>query len=73
MSKEAVREGALAIGEQLAAIETSISRIMGAVMTAAIHHSSAAADPTQAEADRLDDMVTALAADLRRFRKALRS
>lgn len=69
----AVREGALAISAQLAAIDTSIARIQQAVMTAAIYNSPAAADPTQGEADRLDDMVTALTEDLRRFRKALRS
>lgn len=73
MSKEAVHAGAVEIGVQLAAIENTISRIMTAVMTSAVHHKLAAAEPLLTDVDRLDDMVTSLAVEVRRYRKAFRA
>lgn len=73
MSTAAAKEGALGIGSQLASIESTIGRIMGMTMQAAIHHQPGVAGSAYQEALLLDDMVTALCTDLRRFQKALRS
>lgn len=69
----AVKDLALGLGEQLASIERELGMIAGQVMQAAILGQPAVADAAQQATDRLDDMVTALSVDLRRFRKALRS
>lgn len=68
-----VKEHALSIGSQLAAIESNVARCMSMVMQAAIHGQSGVLDSAIKEADLIDDQVTALWGDLRRMRKAMRS
>ena len=68
-----VKDHALTIGEQLAAIEDSIGQIAGRVMRAASTGRSGNLEIAIGQASMLDDQVTALVVDLRRMRKAMRS
>ena len=70
---EPVKDHALSIGSQLASIEDNVARCMSMVMQAAIHGQSGVLDSAIKEAELLDDQVTALWADLRKMRKAMRA
>lgn len=72
MTVESAKAQTLSICEQLAAIETKIGETCGLVLKAGMNMEYGKAKEAYSGALMLDDMVTALAADIRRLGRELR-